>query len=404
MTVSPVLPPTAHPVAVAFGQILDEVSSKFFERRNVIEGVLLAILSKEHAFILGPPGTGKSALCREVFSRITGATYFEALLSKSRPAEAILGPVDIPRLRDDGDMIRKYEGYLPTANFAMLDEVGKMSPTLGHDLLSVVLERRLHQVDPLTKQSWVNVPLYSFIGGSNELPTTESDDAAAAWDRMLVRLTVDYIQESGNFAAMLTSDLSSTGLETTVDFKDLQDAVDNVVPSIPIPVDVQEAVLRLKDTLRTEDIFPSDRRWKQSMKLLKASAFLQGRAQVEEDDVQVLRHSLWDTPSQIQKVERASLAVANPAAEAAMALLDDLEAISKGIRDLHGASVEKRAAYGAEANGKLKLILSDLQAKKQESLQAGRSVTRLEEVQDRHDAVKRSVYLDLLDMDPSVLR
>lgn len=398
------LPTTAHPVAVKLNTILDEVSQVFLERRGIVEAVLLSILAKQHTFILGPPGTGKSALCREIFARFPGANYFEALLSKSRPAEAILGPYDIPRLRDDGDMIRKYNGYLPTANFAMLDEVGKMSPTLGHDLLSVVLERRLHQVDPLTQQSWVDVPLYSFVGGSNELPTTESDDAAALWDRMLVRVLVDYIQESGNFAAMLVGDLAWTGSETTVPFADLADVVDNVVPNIPIPLDVQEAVLRLRDQLRSDEITPSDRRWKQSMALLKASAFFQGRTQVEEDDVQVLRYSLWDTPAQIQKVERASLAVANPAAEAAMALMDDLETISRGIRDLKGQAVETRAKFGTETMGKIKLITVDLQSKRQECLAAGRSTTRLDEVADKLAAIKRSVYIDLLDMDPETLR
>ena len=164
-------------VRTALHAIQSELNSSFFERTAVIEGMLLAVLAKEHCFILGPPGTAKSALTRAFFDRFTGGQYFEAILSKTRPAEAILGPFDIPELRDHGHLFRKINNFLPTANFAMLDEVGKMSPTLGHDLLAVVLERRLHQVNG--GRSWVDVPLYTFIGGSNELPTEESDDASA---------------------------------------------------------------------------------------------------------------------------------------------------------------------------------------------------------------------------------
>jgi MoxR-like ATPase len=394
------LPSTAHPVAVTLNTMIDEVSAKFLERRHVIVAIILGVLAKQHVSLLGPPGTAKSALCREIFRRFIDALYFEALLSKTRPAEAILGPYDIPQLRDHGDLHRKYAGFLPSVNFAMLDEWFKMSPTLGHDLLSVLLERRLHQVNG--GRSWIDCPLYSCIGGTNELP--EGDDAAALYDRVLVRVIVDYLQESGNFAAMLTGDLSPVPGEATVDFKDLADVIDNVVPGIGIPLDVQEAILRLRDNLHALEIVPSDRRWKQSMSLLQASAFLQGRDQVEEDDIQVLRYALWDTPVQVQQVERATLSVANPAAEAAMALLDDIEEIARGIRDVKGQSSEARGAYGTEANGKLKLILTDLQQKRQEMIAAGRSTTKLDEVADKLAAVKRSLYVDLLDMDPSVLK
>jgi MoxR-like ATPase len=389
---------------VALNKILDEVSSMFLERRAVIEALLLAVLAKEHGFILGPPGTAKSMLSREIFSRFPGAEYFEAILSKTRPAEAVLGPYDIPALRDHGHLHRKINGFLPTAHFAMLDEIGKMSPTLGHDLLAVILERRLHQVNG--GRSWIDVPLYSFIGGSNEHPAEESDDAAALWDRLLVRTHVDYIQESSNFATLLQSAVLLPALpaRTTIDFKDLADAIDNVVPTIQVPLNVIETVLRLRDDLRSQEIVPSDRRWRQCVKLLQAQAFLQGRSQVEEDDIGVLRHALWDLPTQIQAVERATLSLSNPVAEAAMKLLDDVEAIAAGIRDRKGQSIEARATYGSEVNGKVKVLLGELNQKRQECIAAGRSVTKLDEVADRITAVRRSIYIDLLDMDPSAIR
>lgn len=389
-----------HPVATGLGTIREELADFFKERRTCIDGMILATLSKEHGFILGPPGTGKSMLCRAFFARFPGAEYFEAVLSKTRPAEAVLGPYDIPQLRDHGHLYRKTNGFLPTANFGMLDEIGKMSPTLGHDLLAILNERLLHQVNG--GRSAVPVPLYTVIGGSNELPTEESDDAAATWDRMLVRLVVDEIQESSNFADMLTGDRSpATG--TTIDFADLADAIDNVVPQIKVPQDVVETVLTLRDQLRAEEITPSDRRWKQSMKLLRASAFLEGRTEATTDDIQVLRHTLWDTPSQIATVERMTLSVSNPVAEKALSLLERAEEIASEVRDTKGQSFENRSTAGVRLNGNIRVLSEELAKARKEAEAAGASTTKLDEVGDRLKAIQRGVFSDLLGMDASLL-
>lgn len=382
-------------VAATMQTIVDELSLYFLERRSVIHAMALAVLAKEHLFMLGPPGTAKSYLTRSFFGRIEGAKYFEAILSKTRPAEAILGPYDIPELRDHGHLFRKYKGHLPDADFAMLDEVGKMSPTLGHDLLSVTLERRLHQVNG--GRSWIDLPLRTFIGGSNELPTEESDDAAALWDRMLVRTTVDYLQESGNFAQMLTSGPAGTG--TTVDFFDLANVIDNVVPTIKVPHDVVQTILDLRDKLRSEEIAPSDRRWKQSIKLLQASAFLAGRTEVDADDIQVLRHALWDTPSQIQLVERLTLSVSNPIAEMALGLLEKAEEIATEVRNAKGLSNTELAGLGVQLNGNLRSLESELGNARQKAMTSGSSTTKLDEVGDRIKAVKRQVLSDILKID-----
>lgn len=396
--------PTYHPVAAALRSILDEVASTYLERRAAIEAILMAILAKQHAFILGPPGTGKSEMTRDIISRISGAEYFEQLLSKTRPDAAVLGPYNLPLLKTQGDFKRKTSGFLPTANFAFIDEIGKMSPTLGHDLLAVLNERILHEVNGT--RSAQALPLYSAITASNELIVEESDDAAALWDRLLVRVLVDYIQESGNFAVLLQSAVSLSGppQRTEVKFPDLQDAIDNVVPTIDVPVGAIETILKLRDELRSAEIVPSDRRWRQCVRLLQASAFFNGRSQVEDDDLHVLRYALWDGPEQITPVERMTLSLSNPVAEKCLGLLDDAEKIAAGIRDRKGQSLEARAGYGTEANGKLKVLVSEVAQLRQECLAAGRSTTKVDEVADRLAAVRRSVYVDCLDMDPSTIR
>lgn len=398
--------PTVHPLSLALRKIHDEVSTIFLERRSVVEAILMAVLAKEHAFILGPPGTAKSDLTREIFERITDLPngYFEQLLSKNRPDAAVLGPYDMNELRNNSAFIRKDAGFLTTVDYAMIDEIGKASPTLGHDLLAAFNERVKHQVNG--KRSVHAIPLRTVITASNELPAAESEDAAALWDRLLVRCVVDYIQESGNFALLLQGNVGSgsANLRTTVTFDDLADVQDNIVPNITVPMGAIETVMKLRDDLRAQEITVSDRRWRQVMKLLKASAFFNGRSQVEDDDLQVLKYALWDGPEQIGPVERATLSLSNPVAEKCLGITDQANDIAAGIRDRKGKNLQEKAGYGTEVNGKVKVLLSEAEALKQECLAAGRSITVVDETLDRLNAVRRSIYVDLLDMDPSTIR
>lgn len=392
---------TAHPVATKLGLIRDELSVQFMERRAVVEFIILTMLCKQHAFILGPPGTAKSDLIRSFVERLLGLEdhYFEALMSRTRPDAAILGPYNLPELREHGNFKRKITGFLPTAIVAFLDEAGKMSPTSGHDILSILNERLYHEVNG--GRSSQKVPLYSCFTASNELIVGESDDAAALWDRLLMRTVVDYIQETSNFALLLASARGGSATTvTTVDWAEMADVIDNVVPNITIDAGTIETVIRLREELKGTGIIVSDRRWKQSMRVLQASAFLAGRDHVLDDDIQQLRYTLWDTPEHIEPVERLTLTVSNPEAEKILQLLDGADELMAGIAEKRGKSSESLAQYGAEINKKLKLLRSELAQMRQDAIVAGRGLTKLDEADSRLKTVHRAIYIECLGMDP----
>lgn len=108
--------------------------------------------------------------------------------------------------------------------------------------------------------------------------------------------------------------------------------------------------------------------------------------------------ALFESLRRAKEYERHDILGALPA-EAGLAILDDANAISAGIRERRGKALEERAGFGTEANGKLKALIG-MTKQLEEYLDA----TKTQEIIDHLAAVRRSVYTDCLDMDPATIR
>lgn len=400
-TSTPSLDALALQVAAALRDIGQELSSLYYERRSVIEMIILSVLSKQHGYVLGLPGTAKSELIRAFFERIIGAVYYEQLLSKNRPDQAVLGPYDLPLLRDKGEFKRKINGFLLTADFAMLDEIGKMSPTLGHDLLAALNERIRHEVNG--SHSVHKIPLRTVISASNELIVQESEDAAALWDRLLLRWQVDFLSEPGNFAALLAGAVVNPAAKaqvkhTTIQFADIVRVTDEFVPQVVMPNDVIDACMNLRAELFGDGIRVSDRRWRQSVRVMQAAATLAGREAVTLDDMSALRFVLWDIPSQRTQIERKVLKIANPLNEKCLGYMDSVKEWQDGVLSRKGKALKERAGYGTETLGKLKTVEGELSKLAEECRRNGRSTAKVDEVADSVKGLRRLVYVECLDI------
>lgn len=343
-------------------KIMEELNETHFERQDAIHCIMLAILSGEHAFLLGEPGTTKSYLSRDVASRLVGATYFETLLSRTRPAEAVLGPLDLPKLRDTGAFVRRTEGTLLEAVIAFIDEVGNMSPTLGHDMHSILNERIYHEPG---KDGVRKVPLKTALTAGNNIPTEESDDARALWDRIVLRCKVDYIKTGGNFAKLF--DIVQPSTRTTVKWADLNKIIEDDIPFIPIPPKVVEILFEIREKLsehgdasNPDGIILSDRRWQQCSKVLRAEAWLRGRDQVAEIDLLALKYVLWSEPSQIDTVERMLIAYADKVSDQIRTLRDNIQELAHGIQERKNHAKEQRSDHATATLRKLKAIRQEI--------------------------------------------
>lgn len=375
-----------HPVAAALTALRAELNDIFKERADLITASLLAILAREHVFALGAPGSAKSQLFRTIASAFVGADYFECALSKTRPAEAVLGPLDIKAFRENGDYRLKRKGFLTTVHLAMLDEIGKASPVLGHDLLAALNERIYHEVDDHGNSAHP-IPLSTAFTASNEMLTDDSDDNAAIWDRLLFRVLVDYIQDSDNWKAMLEAD--SMTPETTLRWEDVATAAATEIPAIALSPATLEGLAGLKDAFAREQLVISDRRWRMSVKALQANAFLNGRSETSEADIEVLRFTLWETPQQIEKVERLCKAASNPYYEPVIRLREMLGEVADGMDERAESTVEVRADYAIEVTRKLRaandqIITLELQAGDNLPPEVAEVRTRVQELMRRN--------------------
>src|SRR6476659_8889392 len=103
----------------AIQQLSTELKARFPERAKVIDGSLAAVLASQHVLLLGPPGTGKSALVRAL-TQALGGTYFEHLMTKFTTPEEMFGPYSLKALEQDR-YTRVTTSKLPEAHVAFVD-------------------------------------------------------------------------------------------------------------------------------------------------------------------------------------------------------------------------------------------------------------------------------------------
>ncbi|HEV3194348.1 MAG TPA: AAA family ATPase, partial [Polyangiaceae bacterium] len=104
-------------------QLARALEGRFLGKDEAIRLLLVTAMAGEHAVLIGPPGTAKSALIR-TFARLLQARYFEYLLTRFTEPNEIFGPVDIVAFRE-GRYERRTDGMLPEAEIVFLDEVFK---------------------------------------------------------------------------------------------------------------------------------------------------------------------------------------------------------------------------------------------------------------------------------------
>jgi len=272
------------------------LEGQFLGKEEIIRLLFVSAIAGEHLVMVGPPGTAKSALLRG-FAQVIEAKYFDYLLTRFTEPNEIFGPVDIQAFRD-GQYRRRIEGMLPEAEVVFLDEIFKANSAILNSLLTLLNARKF-----MHGNETVRVPLISLYAASNEVPT---DDALSAlFDRFLLRVRVDYL-DSYHFRGLLQKgiELEARGLDPSakvlkpmVTAAELLGLQRNFGDLLNFSEDFLTTFKGLVFQIRSEGVGLSDRRIVKLLKLFAASAAFDGRTQVNDSDLFVLRH-VWNTPEQ----------------------------------------------------------------------------------------------------------
>jgi MoxR-like ATPase len=363
--------------------IREELGQRFLERAELIDGALVGLLAGQHVLVIGPPGTAKSMLADEVCRRISGARYFQWLLTRFTTPEELFGAISLRALEAD-DYRRLTTHKLPEAHVAFLDEIWKASSSILNTILTLMQERRFHNGREVT-----DVPLLTLFGASNELP--EDDELLALNDRFLLRFVVDYLGEDFRFVKLLQG--QPPAARTTLSLEQL-DAARAEVANVVLPGSVVRSLTELRRELGRRGVIASDRRWAQSLGVLRAHAWLEERGVVADADVAFLEHVLWRDPAERQTVREAIRELLHGYEDEVRVLLyQSRELRDYALREWDEPELRGRATV--EAHTKLRAILGQVDGILAAARTGGRPTGAVETLRQEIAAIQQDVLARL---------
>ena len=375
-----------------FKLLLREMNRSIYEKETEISLSLLAALAGESIILLGPPGVAKSMVARQLKNAFRDAHSFEYLMSRFSTPDEIFGPVSIQKLKSSDTYERAVDGYLPTADVVFLDEIWKAGPAIQNTLLTVINEKIFRNGN-----REMHLPLKLLVAASNELPA-KGEGLEALWDRFVIRIESRPIKMEKNFRAMLLEVKSSLEVkseerrvkkqsstaEGKVNSTDLfEDTISDeqigadvsispaeyaewsqAIDKIGVKEEVLDAISRIRKALRAvnvdeaaerRNIYVSDRRWKNIVRLLRTSAFMQDREEVDICDLLPIYHCLWQEPEERDAIR--SIVIRSLFAPFADKLVEMKKALAE---DIQYHRVRKNPDDGRDYEGEIESLSDGL--------------------------------------------
>lgn len=284
--------------------ILKGLNESVIGKEEVIRLSLLSAVAGESIFLLGPPGVAKSLVARKLKQAFRDAKSFEYLMSRFSTPDEIFGPVSISKLKDEDKYERLTKNYLPGADVVFLDEIWKASPSIQNALLTVLNEKVYRN-----GEQEIKLPLKAIISASNELPA-QGEGLEALWDRFLIRYIVQGVDNAQDFNRLIADSIDpyadSVDASTKIDAQ-MQRIWSKEIDKVQVPAALFNIIHILREKIadynsncekEDEHIYVSDRRWRKIIRILRCSAFLNDRKEIDLMDSFLIAFCIWDKPEQ----------------------------------------------------------------------------------------------------------
>ncbi|MEM4880681.1 MAG: AAA family ATPase [Desulfurococcaceae archaeon] len=280
----------------AVNRFKKELEKPFVGREEEALVITFALVTSEHAILVGEPGTAKSAIARRA-ADLLRARFFKYLLTKYTEPDELLGPLDIAALKE-GRYVRITRGKLPDAEIAFLDEIFNASSAILNALLTLINERIIY--DGYVE---IPVPLWTLISASNTVP--EEQEYQALYDRFLLRHFVKPVSED-KWSMLLEASwkIEREGYRAPQPVLSIEDL--KTINSLILSVDVsrvKQQLIKLYAVLEDQGVHLTDRRKGKALKVIAAHAFLNNRLVASEEDLFALKYVAAGTREEAEKVQ-----------------------------------------------------------------------------------------------------
>lgn len=377
---------------------MEEMNEDHKERQQVVRSMWVGLMSRLHVLLIGPGGTGKSYVCRDLVDRIEEARYFEVALDETTDPSQVYGPPDIKAMVEDGKTRRIPTGMLPEADIAYFDEYFNANTPMLHSLRPILNERLFHNNGRPMK-----TPLKMAVMGTNKI--SADTDHAPDWDRVHIREDVKYVSDRINKADLVMASIErrlrgfTPPSKTTITLDELDMAYDEAM-QLTVPDHVQDVFFDIQDELQGEHgIEVSTRRVVEGMAATLASAWLNGHDEVKVGDLDILASMWWLTLDQRTDARQVVLAATNPGEKEALAKLDDLEKQRQEFKNLADLDPVKQNAAGLQIYKNVKRLVNETKPLLEQAEAAGTSTARIKEVTQGCKKLMETIQKDIFGLD-----
>ena len=295
--------------------IKESLNSMFLERKSAVDMIILSVISGKHSILIGGPGLAKTAVLKALAGRVKGLIFFDFQMTPATKIEELIS--------NGGGTQNKNKTGIDNCDIALIDEFFKGPHSTLNSLLSIMNERIIYNPEPR------KIPLISLFASSNERPDKSSDsNLLPLYDRFLFRMEILPVKGEENFKKLLElkdedgfnddaengdnredracgDDVSDAAYASAVTFLDKKEieTLSGAAETVNMGGDILGCMYKIREELKNKQVIVSDRRWRETVKILKTCAVLNNRSSVSREDLKMLEPSLWTYYSDIRAVK-----------------------------------------------------------------------------------------------------